>query len=257
MTPLLEINRLSKCYPGRVNALVDVSFSLAEGECLGLVGESGSGKSTLAKLILRLETPDQGEILLDGAPLHALRGRALKNARKHVQVIFQDPTASLNPRLPIWKTVIEPLENYPDVSPSFLSGIRHAKRQMAAVLLDKVGLGPDVLDRVPAQLSGGQRQRVAIARSLSLQPKLLVCDEPTSSLDVSVQAQILNLLKGLKNDFNMSYLFISHDIAAVHFMSDRIAVLKKGRLVDVFASGQLFETRRHPYTRQFTNCQPM
>ncbi|MFC4769099.1 ABC transporter ATP-binding protein [Effusibacillus consociatus] len=254
MKTLLEVKQISKSYSADVKALTDISFTVGEGECLGLVGESGSGKSTLAKLILGLERPDRGEIILNGVHFHTLKGRSLRDARKHVQVVFQDPTASLNPRLPIWKAVIEPLENYPDVTPAFLSEVRNSKREMAAVLLDRVGLGQELLDRYPHQLSGGQRQRVAIARGLSLQPKLLICDEPTSSLDVSIQAQILNLLKELRNEFNMSYLLISHDMASVRFMSDRIAVLKNGNLVDLFTSEELFSSERQVYTRQMVEA---
>lgn len=254
MKPLLEVKQISKSYTAKVKTLTNISFTIAQGECLGLVGESGSGKSTLAKLILGLERPEQGEIMLNGVPFHTLRGHALRDARKHVQVVFQDPTASLNPRLPIWKAVIEPLENYPEVVPDFLRQVRNSRRDMAIVLLDRVGLGQEVLDRYPHQLSGGQKQRVAIARGLSLQPKLLICDEPTSSLDVSIQAQILNLLKELKREMNMSYLFISHDMASVRFMSDRIAVLKNGQLVDLFASEKLFDRNRHAYTRSMVNA---
>lgn len=174
----------------------------------------------------------------------------MRAARKHVQAVFQDPTASLNPRLPIWKAVIEPLENYPDVIPGFLRKVRDSERQMAAVLLDTVGLSQELLDRYPHQLSGGQRQWVAIARGISLQPKLLICDEPTASLDVSVQAQILNLLKHLRTEFRVAYLFISHDLASIRFLSDRIAVLRHGNLVDFFTSDHLFSPERHPYTRQ-------
>jgi len=250
MKSLLEVKRISKSYTADVKALCDVSFEIAEGECLGLVGESGSGKSTLAKLILGLEKPERGEIRLSGVPFHSLKGRALRNARQHLQVVFQDPTASLNPRLPIWKTVVEPLENYPEAVPDFLWDVRNSGRKMAELLLDLVGLAKGVLDRYPHQLSGGQRQRVAIARGLSLQPKLLILDEPTASLDVSIQAQILNLLKDIKNELQVSYLFISHDIAAVRFISDRIAVLHQGELVDCFAAEGLFAGNRHPYTKE-------
>lgn len=249
MKPLLEVKDLSHSYTRGASTLSDISFTLTEGECLGLVGESGSGKSTLAKLILGLEKPERGEINLDGRPFHTLRGSALRAARKHVQVVFQDPTASLNPRLPIWKSVIEPLENYPEVTPGILQGVANSPRTQAAVLLDAVGIGAGMLDRYPSQLSGGQRQRVAIARGLALQPKLLILDEPTSSLDVSIQGQILNLLKALKNEWRMSYLLISHELASVRFMSDRIAVLNKGRLVDYFPAADLFEANRHSYTR--------
>ncbi|QYR19574.1 dipeptide/oligopeptide/nickel ABC transporter ATP-binding protein [Paenibacillus sp. sptzw28] len=251
---LLEMSGIGKSYSSDVLALTDVSFTIAEGECVGLVGESGSGKSTLAKLILGLEKPDRGSIMLSGVPFHSLTGRALRLARQHVQVVFQDPAASLNPRLPIWKTVIEPLENYPEAVPEFPRNDRNSKRGTASLLLDRVGLGTGLLDYYPHQLSGGQKQRVAIARGLSLQPKLLICDEPTSSLDVSIQAQILNLLKELQKEFNMSYLFISHDIASVRYMSDRIAVLKEGRLADLFESEELFSPERHEYTRRMVQA---
>lgn len=254
MQPLLQINQVSKRYPNGVLALNQLSLSLAEGEVLGLVGESGSGKSTLARLVLGLERPDQGEILLNGALFHTLTGGALRAQRRHVQAVFQDPTASLNPRLRVWQSVVEPLENYPDVAPAFLSQIRRSPRAMAAALLERVGLSGDLLERFPHQLSGGQRQRVAIARGLSLQPKLLVCDEPTSSLDVSVQAQILNLLKQLRRELGIAFLFISHDIASVRFMSDRIAVLKGGLLVDQFPADALLSPERHAYTRQMVEA---
>lgn len=254
MKPILEVKHISKSYTVDVQALKDISFVIGEGECLGLVGESGSGKSTLAKLILGLEKPEQGSVILNGIKFNALNKRAIRDARKHVQVVFQDPTASLNPRLPIWKSVIESLENYPEVIPDFLREIRHSKRDTAAALLNIVGLNNEMLDRYPYQLSGGQRQRIAIARGLSLQPKLLICDEPTSSLDVSIQSQILNLLKELKDKLNISYLFISHDIASVRFMSDRIAVLKDGRLVDLFPSKEIFNSNRHPYTQNMVRA---
>jgi peptide/nickel transport system ATP-binding protein len=163
--------------------------------------------------------------------------------------VFQDPTGSFNPKLPVWKSVVEPLEKYPEVVPSFLKKERHDRKQMAGILFKKVGLPQDLLERYPHQLSGGQKQRVAIARGISLEPDLLVCDEPTSSLDVSVQTQVLNLLKQLKRDLNLAFIFISHDIAAVQFMCERIAVLKDGFLVDTFLTEELFSSSRHPYTK--------
>ncbi|MGM0875697.1 MAG: ABC transporter ATP-binding protein [Bacillota bacterium] len=244
---MLEIKKVFKSYRSNT-VLTDVSFHMQQGECLGLIGESGSGKSTIAKLILGLDQYDSGQIILNNFDFNQLKGRELRKARRHVQVVFQDPSASLNPKLPIWKSVIEPLENYPEVIPAFLKEVRKERRKMAEILLEKVGLHSGLLDRYPHQLSGGQRQRVAIARGISLQPSLLICDEPTSSLDVSIQAQILNLLKELKREFNMSYLFISHDMAAVQYMCERIAVLKEGVLVDLFSSKDLFSEERHPYT---------
>lgn len=180
--------------------------------------------------------------------------KELREARRNIQVVFQDPTASLNPKLPVWKSVIEPLENYPEVSPPFLKEVRGDKKKMGSILFEKVGLHGDLLERYPHQLSGGQRQRVAIARGISLQPNLLICDEPTSSLDVSVQAQILQLLKSLKEEFQMSFLFISHDMAVVKYMCERVAVLQKGDLVDVFHSHEFFTEDRHPYTKMLIDA---
>lgn len=250
---MLQVKRVTKSYQSN-RVLTDVSFRIQEGECLGLIGGSGSGKSTIAKLILGLDQHDSGEILLTDVDFKHLKGNKLRKVRRHVQIVFQDPAASLNPKLPVWKSVIEPLENYPEVVPDFLMGIRKEKRMMAEILLEKVGLNAGLLDRYPHQLSGGQRQRVAIARGISLQPKLLICDEPTSSLDVSIQAQILNLLKELKRELNMSYLFISHDMAAVRFMSERIAVLEEGVLVDLFSTDDLFSKDRHPYTKKLVEA---
>ncbi|MEH6948927.1 dipeptide/oligopeptide/nickel ABC transporter ATP-binding protein [Bacillus sp. JJ634] len=250
---MLQVKNVCKSYRSN-KVLNDVSFQIQQGECLGLIGESGSGKSTLAKLILGLDQSDRGQITLNGIDFQCLKGAELRKARRHVQVVFQDPTASLNPKLPVWKSVIESLENYPEVTPSFLKDVRNDKKQMAEILLEKVGLNKSLLERYPHQLSGGQRQRTAIARGISLQPSLLICDEPTSSLDVSIQAQILNLLKELREEFNMSYLFISHDMAAVRYICERMAVLKEGVLVDLFVSEDLFLKRRHPYTQRLVEA---
>jgi ABC-type glutathione transport system ATPase component len=233
-----------------VTAVNDVSLHIGEGECLGVVGESGSGKSTLTRLMLALERPDAGEIRLHGVSLFDLKARAMREMRQHIQVVFQDPTSSLNQRLPIWRSVMEPLDNYPNVKPAFLADVRHSRRDTAARLLGMVDLQPALIDRYPHELSGGQRQRVAIARGISLMPQLLICDEPTSSLDVSVQAHILELLKNMKTKLGMACLFVSHDIAAVRLMSDRIIVMKEGRIVDRFASDQIMNEERHEYTRQ-------
>ncbi|WP_318615714.1 dipeptide/oligopeptide/nickel ABC transporter ATP-binding protein [Sporosarcina sp. YIM B06819] len=245
---MLQVKNVSKSYR-LTPVLNEITFQMQQGESLGLIGESGSGKSTMAKLIVGLEHADGGQITLNDVDFQELRGAELRKARRHVQVVFQDPLASLNPKLPVWKSIIEPLENYPDVVPSFLKEVRNDRKKMAGILLEKVGLDRNLLERYPHQLSGGQRQRVGIARGISLQPNLLICDEPTSSLDVSIQAQILNLLKELKKEFNMSYLFISHDMASVQYMCDRIAVFKQGVLVDLFLSKDLFSDTRHPYTK--------
>jgi ABC-type glutathione transport system ATPase component len=250
---MLEVQNMSKSYK-TTKAVNNLSFDIKQGECLGLIGESGSGKSTIAKLLLGLEEIDSGEVVMNGTPLRKLSGRKQREFRRHIQIVFQDPSASLNPKLPIWKSVIEPLENFPETIPSFLKECRKDRRKMAEVLLGIVGLQAEYLDRFPHQLSGGQKQRVAIARGISLQPNLLICDEPTSSLDVSVQAQILDLIKELKTKLNMSFLFISHDMAAVKYMSDRIAVVKEGNLVDLFPSQDLFLEDRHPYTKMLVEA---
>lgn len=253
MTHLLTVNQLNKTYSdsGRtVQALRDVSLYIDRGECLGVVGESGSGKSTLVRMLLALEPPDSGEVLLDGVPMFQVKGKELRAARQNIQVVFQDPAAALNQRLPIWRSILEPLDNFPKVKPDFLSDVRHSRRDTAVKLLEMVGLQASHLDRYPHELSGGQKQRVAIARGISLGPKLLICDEPTSSLDVSVQAQMLKLLIELKQQLGMAYLFISHDITAVTIMSDRFIIMQEGQIVDRFACGQLFNDDRHAYTRE-------
>ncbi|WP_281887379.1 ABC transporter ATP-binding protein [Paenibacillus sp. YYML68] len=249
---LLRVQCLSKSYSSKgevLHALRDVSFELREGECLGVVGESGSGKSTLTRLLLALEQPDRGEIQFNGASMTQLQSRELRQLRRSIQVVFQDPTAALNPRMRVWQAAVEPLDYFPDVSPPFLSLEPRSRKETAAALFERVGLESRLLECYPHELSGGQRQRVAIARGIALGPKLLICDEPTSSLDVSVQAHVLELLLELKRTLGMSYLFISHDIAAVHQMSDRILVLQRGEVVDSFETGQLMEPERHPYTR--------
>ncbi|MEW9671482.1 ABC transporter ATP-binding protein [Ammoniphilus sp. 3BR4] len=250
---LLTVQGLTKTYKNSgeiVSAVQDVSFRIGAGECLGLVGESGSGKSTLGRILLALERPDSGGVRLRGTSILNLKNKALRDMRKQIQVVFQDPASSLNQRLPVWRSVMEALDNFPEAVPPFLADVRHHRRDTAVRLLEMVGLGAEHMDRYPHELSGGQRQRVAIARGISLMPKLLICDEPTSSLDVSVQAQILQLLKSMKTELGMACLFISHDMAAVRYMSDRIIVLKEGRIVDEFASRHILSEDRHEYTRQ-------
>ncbi|MBB6021875.1 peptide/nickel transport system ATP-binding protein [Paenibacillus sp. JGP012] len=257
MEPLLVANNLVKTYGhGKqvVHAVQQVSFTIQKGECLGLVGESGSGKSSLARLLLALEKPDHGDIRLLGSSMVEIKKSTLRKMRQHIQVVFQDSNASLNDRLPVWRSVLEPLDNFPDVSPSFLADVRHDRRETARWLLEMVGLESEHLDRYPHELSGGQRQRIAIARGISLKPQLLICDEPTSSLDVTVQANILRLLKQLQTELEMSFLFISHDIAAVHQMSNRIIVMKDGAIVDEFASELINEPQRHDYTKSLLSA---
>lgn len=252
MHSLLEVDRLSKSYVGTggtVNAVQNISFMIGEGECLGLAGESGCGKSTVAKLILALDRPDQGDIRIAGNSLFAMSPKELRRKRRLIQAVFQDPSASLNDRLPVWRSVMEPLDNFPEEIPPFLSDVRSNRRSTAARLFDMVELGPEYLDRYPHELSGGQRQRVAIARGISLRPKLLVCDETTTSLDVTVQSQVLRMLKQLQRELAISFLFISHDIAVIEQMSDRIMVMKEGAVVEQFPKEKMWDRNRDPYTR--------
>lgn len=248
----LEASGLTKHFKGDggdVAGVDGVSFSIERGECVGLVGESGCGKSTLARLLLALEAPSQGELSFLGHSLVKSNRRTLRELRRHIQVVFQDSTAALNDRLPIWRSVIEPLDNFRDICPPFFQGERLTRREKAQRLLQMTGLSSQHMDRYPHELSGGQRQRACIARSISLCPKLLVCDEPTSSLDVTTQKQILQLLRDLQLRLNMSVLFISHDIAAVSMLCGRVLVMKEGRIVDEFAPNALRSGELHPYTQ--------
>ncbi len=249
---LLQTIELTKTFAARrgvfgnrkieTRAVDRVSFWLEKGETLGLVGESGCGKSTLGLTLVRLYAPDGGKIFFDGKDITDLDEKSLKSIRKQMQMIFQDPLASLDPRLTIEQIITEPLEIH-DI------GSKNQRRNRAAELLEKVGLSAEDLPRFPAEFSGGQQQRVGIARALALKPKLIICDEPVSSLDVSVQAQILNLLRDLQDEFALSYLFISHNIAVTAFMSRRIGVMYLGRLVEIGTSEQITNAPRHPYTR--------
>jgi len=253
MGSLLTVHRLCKTFRtanGAVRALQDVTFQMEEGECLGVVGQSGCGKSTLVRLLLALEQPDSGDVHFCGTSLLSLHGRRLREWRQHIQVVFQNHNAALNHRLPIWRSILEPLDNFPHVTPPFLTDVRHSRRDTALRLLEMVGLSADFLDRYPHELSGGQRQRVAIARGISLNPKLLICDEPTSNLDVTLQVRILRLLKQMQRTLGMASLFISHDIAAVRMVSDRILVMREGQVVDAFPSERMLSEERHPYTKR-------
>lgn len=252
MALIVKADGLYKAYrSGRenVSALQNVSFHISEGESVGLVGGSGSGKSTIARLLLLLEAADRGVISYGGAPIATLKGSRLKRYRRDVSVIFQNPTASLNDALPIWRTVLEPLDNFPAHVPHLLRDVRHDRRACAARMLELVDLSPQLLHRYPHELSGGQRQRVAIARGISLMPRLLLCDEPTSSLDVSVQSQILRLLKRLQQELSMACLFISHDMGAVQAMCDRVIVLRQGTVADQFDIHDIWDSSRHEYTK--------
>ena len=256
---LLEVLDLKKYYPitsglfgkvvGYVRAVDGVSFTVHEGEVLGLVGESGCGKTTIAKCVLRLVEPTSGRILFEGEDLSKMKGRNLKRVRRHLQAVFQNPFLSLNPRMRVRKIVAEPLLEYEKVGKDEL-------REKVEELLDAVGLQRTIADRYPHELSGGQAQRVAIARAIALNPKLVILDEPTSALDVSVQAQILDLLVKLKERLGLSYLIISHDLSVVRYISDRIAVMYLGKLVELSETEGLFENPLHPYTKALLSAVP-
>jgi peptide/nickel transport system ATP-binding protein len=257
--PLLQIRHLSTVFPirrgplrqqvGEIRAVDNVSFDLYPGETLGLVGESGSGKSTLGRTILRLVQAQTGEIIYDGDDLLGLKPERLRRLRRELQLIFQDPFASLDPRMTVGETVMEPM---------ILHGLGHRRerQQKAKELFQQVGLDPSWLQRLPHEFSGGQRQRICIARALAAQPRLLICDEAVSSLDVSVQAQVLNLLKQLQADLQLSYLFISHDLSVVKFMSDRMMVMRQGRIEEMAPADQIYRDPQTDYTRQLIAAIP-
>lgn len=258
---LLKANNLRKVF-GRsgfwktrneieLPAVDDVSLEVSKGETLGIVGESGSGKSTTARMIMRLIEPDAGTVELMGENFTALSGRDLRNMRRHIQMVFQDPFASLNPRMRIAETVGEGLR----VHQSELTAKQ--RRSRVAEMLFRCGLNEDILDRYPHQFSGGQRQRIGIARALVVQPKVLVLDEPVSALDVSVQAQILNLLRELQSEFGLSFLFISHDLAVIRHIADRVAVMFAGRMVEHGRAADIFTSPKHPYTASLLTARPI
>jgi peptide/nickel transport system ATP-binding protein/oligopeptide transport system ATP-binding protein len=257
--PLLEVRNLRKSFrttdslggsKGRLIAVDDVSFSLDEGETLGLVGESGCGKSTTGKLIMQLQQADQGQVLFDGTELTALTPRQMRPYRRQLQMIFQDPFSSLNPRMTVGEILSEPFTIH-KLAPG------RQIRDLVVQLLEKVGLTAEHERRYPHEFSGGQRQRVGIARALAVQPKLIIADEPVSALDLSVQAQILNLLRDIQLENNLSYLFIAHDLAVIEHVSDRIAVMYLGRIVELTTAGELYRSPRHPYTEALLNAVPI
>ncbi len=258
---MLELLGVSKHYPGQrrgfgrsepVRALQNVSLNVTRGECFGLVGESGSGKTTLTRCILQLEAPTSGRILFEGEDLARLTPAALRQLRARIQIVFQDPQASLNPRMTVHDIVTEPLL----IHKRILGLDARARSERAAELLNLVGLHPEHLYRYPHEFSGGQRQRIGIARALATQPSLLLLDEPTSALDVSVQAQVLNLLTDLQNRLGLTYFFISHDLAVIRYLCDRVALIHQGQLVEQGPSAQIFETPQSDYTRQLLAAMP-
>lgn len=247
--PVLRARDVLKIYGSGTRAVDGVSLELPAGSCLGVVGESGSGKSTLARCLLSLERIDAGDIRLGEESLGALSGNALRKARQRMQLVLQNPNASFNERLPIMTSLLEPLECIGRRSPSFLD-VGDDPRKVAEALLELVQLPAEYLDELPTKLSGGEKQRVSIARAISTEPSFIVLDEPTSSLDVSTQARVLNLLKDLQEALGLSYMFISHDLSSVHFISQHLIVMKSGKVVDDFDRDQLFDPERHAYTKQ-------
>ena len=258
---LLTVRNLKKYFPVKegflidrtvdhVRAVDDVSFEVRAGETLGLVGESGSGKTTTGFCVLQLLKPTSGSVQFDGRELTTMSRRDLREIRREMQIVFQDPYSSLDPRMTVGGIVSEPLEVHG-------IGTRSSRRETVRRLLEIVGFDPNFTNRYPHEFSGGQRQRIGIARALALNPKLIVCDEPVSALDVSIQAQILNLLKDLQRDFGLTYLFISHDLAVVRTMSDRIAVMNQGKLVEVGTAHQIYNEPKDEYTKALFTAVPV
>jgi peptide/nickel transport system ATP-binding protein/oligopeptide transport system ATP-binding protein len=258
--PLLQVEDLKVYFPilggvlrhkvGEVKAVDDVSFTVNRGQTVGLVGESGSGKTTVGRAILRLTEPTAGTISYDGDVISRMSPGAFRPYRKKIQVIFQDPYNSLNPRLSVGEIIGEALEiHYPALN-------RVERRDHVAGLLDKVGLNRDHLDRYPHEFSGGQRQRIGIARALAVNPEFIVCDEPVSALDVSVQAQIVNLLQDLQEELGLTYLFIAHDLAVVEHISDFVLVMNAGKIVEAASAEAIYESPQHEYTRKLLSAVP-
>jgi oligopeptide/dipeptide ABC transporter ATP-binding protein len=258
---VLKAENLVKHYPikagvlrrtvGHVKALDGVSFELYKGETLGIVGESGCGKSTLGRMLMRLEEPTDGKLIFDGVDVYSQKGTAMRKLRRDIQIVFQDPYTSLNPRMTVGDIVGEPFEIHTDVVP------KRGRRQRVQELLDLVGLNPEHINRYPHQFSGGQRQRIGIARGLALNPKVIICDEPVSALDVSVQAQVVNLLGELQGRLGLAYIFIAHDLSVVRHISDRVGVMYLGKLVELGDEDQIYSRPTHPYTQALLSAVPL
>jgi peptide/nickel transport system ATP-binding protein len=260
--PIIRVDNLVKHFPitrgivfqkqiGAVRAVDGVSFELQKGETLGVVGESGCGKSTLAKLLMNLEKPTSGKAFFEGRDMFAMSAGELRRLRRDIQMVMQDPYTSLNPRMTVGDIISEPFEIHTDVAP------KGSREQRTRELLDYVGLNPEHINRYPHQFSGGQRQRIGIARALALKPKVIVCDEPVSALDVSIQAQVINLLEQLQNEFDLSYIFIAHDLSVVRHISDRVAVMYLGRIVEIGTEDEIYERPTHPYTQALLSAVPV
>ena len=256
---VFQINNLKKYYEINlglfkkakiVKAVNDITFNVKKGEILSIVGESGCGKSTTAKLLLKIEEPTDGEILFEGKDITKFEGEELREYRKKVQIIFQDPYSSLNPRWKVGQIIGEPLKLNTNMSDKEI-------KNRVFYLIEKVGMLPEWYDRYPHQFSGGQRQRIGIARALALNPEVIVCDEPVSALDVSIQAQVLNLLLELQEEFNLTYVFISHDLSVVEHISDRIVVMNFGDIVEYDDVDTIFKHPKHEYTKKLINAIPM
>ena len=257
---ILSVQHMKKYFPirrgvfrrqvGEIKAVDDVSFEVYRGETLGVVGESGCGKTTTGRTIIRLYDATEGQVLFDGTDLTKVKGKQLRQMRRKIQMIFQDPYASLNPRMSVASIVSEPLEIYRVVQ-------RKDRKDRVAALLQMVGLNPVLMNRYPHEFSGGQRQRIGLARSLALMPELIICDEPISALDVSIQAQVVNLLEELQEKLELTYIFIAHDLSMVRHISDRVAVMYLGKIVELTDRNSLYDNPLHPYTQALLSAIPV